>query len=160
MTDGLRSIFVRHQQQAEHSRGLCMKASSRSWSRQSLELSKRQICIQVLRPLLEIPIDKRMAGKENSIKGRPKSISVEACSHSRCPMQLSSASQGKTAPWRRLKTCHCRPRLIYLEHLQGPCSLLAQLGGTLCGLTGLRHRDCGVKRGVAASNNEASLYRV
>lgn len=72
-----------------------MKDSSRSWSRQSL---KTQICTQVLRPLLEIPIDRRMAGKENLMKGGLESISAEAPSPNRCPMQLSSASQGRTGP--------------------------------------------------------------
>lgn len=93
-----------------------MVDSSRSWSRQSL---KRQICTQVLRPLLEIPIDRRKAGKENLMKGDSESISVGASSPSRCPMQLSSASQGRLVPLAAPQNVPLPPQLIYLEHLQG-----------------------------------------
>ena len=112
-------IFVNRQHQADCIRDLHGSFVTIVEPRQSLKLPQRQICTQVLRPLLEIPIDRRKAGKKNSMKGGPESISVEACAHSRCPMQLSSASQGKPLPWRRLKTRHCQPQLIYLEQLQG-----------------------------------------
>lgn len=99
---------------------LCIEASSRSWSRQGLKLLKRKIAHIVIRPPLEILIDRCTHGKENLMKGGPEAISGTSCSHRRCPMQLSSASQGMSSPWQRLKTCHCQPQLIYLEHLQGP----------------------------------------
>ncbi|XPS76033.1 hypothetical protein M3J09_008096 [Ascochyta lentis] len=135
-----------------------MEASSRSWSRQSFKLLKRQICTQVLRPPLEIAIDRRIVGAENLIKGDLSRSRVRRAHLTVVPCNYRQLSQGRLSPWQRLKTCHHHPQLIYLEHLQGPPILSAQLNGTLCGLTGLRHRDCGVKRGITASYNEASLY--